>query len=172
MAVAVVTGNSRGLGRALAGRSSPRASRVVIDAGTAESVQGILAGLAAVAAQHGDEAKVEALHGDVKELVKPAQGLGRLDLVVNNAEVLGPSPQPALAAYPLDVLAEMSKAALDHPAQAGRTSRCREGARQERMATAEATLLLDRKVAWGRRGGGQKGFHEPVTAGDDRARPR
>ena len=29
---------------------------------------------------------------------------GSLELLVNNASVLGPSPQPALADYPLDVL--------------------------------------------------------------------
>ena len=31
--------------------------------------------------------------------------MGGLDLLVNNASVLGPSPQPGLADYPIDVLA-------------------------------------------------------------------
>ncbi len=38
-------------------------------------------------------------------LVDAAERLGGADLVVNNASVLGPSPQPPLARYPLDVLA-------------------------------------------------------------------
>jgi NAD(P)-dependent dehydrogenase (short-subunit alcohol dehydrogenase family) len=37
-----------------------------------------------------------------RELVDAAGG--RIDLLVNNASVLGPSPQPALADYPLDEL--------------------------------------------------------------------
>ena len=40
-------------------------------------------------------------------LVATATELGRLDLLVNNASVLGPSPQPALADYPLDVLGDL-----------------------------------------------------------------
>ena len=38
---------------------------------------------------------------------RTAADLGRLDLLVNNASVLGPSPQPALSAYPLDVLEDV-----------------------------------------------------------------
>jgi len=37
-------------------------------------------------------------------LVAAAGDLGGADLVVNNAGILGPSPQPPLAEYPLDVL--------------------------------------------------------------------
>ena len=36
------------------------------------------------------------------ELVAAAQALGGPDLLVNNASLLGPSPQPSLADYPLD----------------------------------------------------------------------
>ena len=52
-----------------------------------------------------------ALPGDVRdaghraELVSAAAQLGGLDLLVNNAGILGPSPQPALTDYPPDVLA-------------------------------------------------------------------
>jgi NAD(P)-dependent dehydrogenase (short-subunit alcohol dehydrogenase family) len=53
---------------------------------------------------------VVTITGDVADedhrsrLVAAAARLGRLDLLVNNASVLGPSPQPALADYPLDEL--------------------------------------------------------------------
>jgi NAD(P)-dependent dehydrogenase (short-subunit alcohol dehydrogenase family) len=39
--------------------------------------------------------------------VDGAEQLGGLDLLVNNASLLGPSPQPALADYPLDVLEQV-----------------------------------------------------------------
>ena len=39
-----------------------------------------------------------------RQLVDAAAALGGLDLLVNNASILGPSPQPELADYPLDVL--------------------------------------------------------------------
>ncbi|MGH3665744.1 MAG: SDR family oxidoreductase, partial [Egibacteraceae bacterium] len=42
-----------------------------------------------------------------RALVAAAGKLGGLDVVVHNASVLGPSPQPALADYPLDTLARV-----------------------------------------------------------------
>src|SRR5205085_5316704 len=56
---------------------------------------------------------VIAIPGDVTDpahrrlLVEAAQKLGPLDLLVNNASILGPSPQPALLEYPLDVLEQV-----------------------------------------------------------------
>jgi NAD(P)-dependent dehydrogenase (short-subunit alcohol dehydrogenase family) len=53
---------------------------------------------------------VNAVAGDVADaghrdaLMAAVAELGGLDLLVNNASVLGPSPQPALAEYPLEVL--------------------------------------------------------------------
>ena len=55
-------------------------------------------------------ATVEALAGDVADPAHRAAiealvaAHGALDLLVNNASVLGPSPQPLLADYPLDAL--------------------------------------------------------------------
>lgn len=54
--------------------------------------------------------RVLAVAGDVadpshrRSLVDAAEGRGGLDLLVNNASALGPSPQPRLADYPLDAL--------------------------------------------------------------------
>ena len=54
---------------------------------------------------------VRAIPGDVTDaahrerLVAAARDLGGIDLLVNNASTLGPSPLPGLADYPLDALA-------------------------------------------------------------------
>jgi NAD(P)-dependent dehydrogenase (short-subunit alcohol dehydrogenase family) len=97
MPVGIVTGASRGLGLALARSLAERGWRLVIDArGAAE--------LERAAAELQRLADVIAVPGDVaddwhrKSLVAAA-GPG-IDLVVNNASLLGPSPQPRLADYP------------------------------------------------------------------------
>ena len=101
--VALITGASRGLGRALAGALADRGWALVIDARGAEALHRAARALARVTT-------VVALPGDVADeghradLVAAVRGLGRLDALVHNASVLGPSPQPALADYPLDVL--------------------------------------------------------------------
>ena len=98
--VAVVTGAGRGLGRALATALSDRGWHVVIDARRADE-------LAAAADEIGNATPVV---GDVtagahrEALVAAAEVFGRIDLLVNNARDLGPTPLPHLAAYPLDGL--------------------------------------------------------------------
>ena len=99
--VAIVTGASRGLGRALANALAVRGWRLVIDARGAEALERARAELAA-------HTTVDALVGDVTDprhraaLVTAAGD--RVDLLVNNASRLGPSPQPPLHRYPLDEL--------------------------------------------------------------------
>src|SRR4051812_19745644 len=106
MNVTIVTGASRGLGRSLARALADRGWGLVLDARGAEA-------LAEVAAELSTRTEVRALPGDVTDpahrraLVAAAAELGGLDALVNNASVLGPSPQPALADYPLDVLREV-----------------------------------------------------------------
>jgi NAD(P)-dependent dehydrogenase (short-subunit alcohol dehydrogenase family) len=103
MPVAIITGASRGLGRALARSLAADGWRLVLDARDPDA-------LAAAAAGIGPRETVRAVAGDVADpghraaLVAAATGLGGVDLLVNNASVLGPSPQPNLADYPLDVL--------------------------------------------------------------------
>ena len=103
--VALITGASRGLGRALARSLAADGWHLVIDARGAPALDEAAAELRSAGA-----ASVEALAGDVaddghrRRLVAAADRLGRLDALVNNASVLGPSPQPGLADYPLDVL--------------------------------------------------------------------
>src|SRR3954463_16129568 len=101
MPTAILTGASRGLGLALARALAERGWRLVIDA----RVSGPLAEAAAELARHTD---VAALAGDIADPEHRAALIAaagdRIDLIVNNASVLGPSPQPALADYPLDAL--------------------------------------------------------------------
>jgi len=104
--VALVTGASRGLGRALARALADRGWRLVIDARGAEELEAAraeLAGQTAVTALAGDVADDE----HRRTLVAAALELGGLDLLVNNASALGPSPQPRLADYPLETLAHV-----------------------------------------------------------------
>ena len=99
--VAIVTGASRGLGLALARELAARGWRLVIDARGAEDLDRARAELAArtdVAALGGDVA--DARH---REALVAAAG-DRVDVLVNNASVLGASPLPPLADYPLDEL--------------------------------------------------------------------
>ncbi len=101
MPLAIITGSSRGLGLALARALAQRRWALVIDArGRAE--------LERAARELGMLTEVVALPGDVADdwhrgaLVEAAGE--HVDLLVNNASMLGPSPQPALGRYPLDVL--------------------------------------------------------------------
>ncbi len=96
MPTAIVTGASRGLGLAFARALAERRWRLVIDARESGPLQAAAEELGAIAIA-GDVA--DAVHREA--LVAAA---GPVDLLVNNASVLGPSPQPHLAEYPLDVL--------------------------------------------------------------------
>jgi NAD(P)-dependent dehydrogenase (short-subunit alcohol dehydrogenase family) len=101
MSTAIITGASRGLGRALATTLAHRGYHLVLDARGAPELQEIAIELEAIT-------HVRALPGDVADdwhrgaLIDAAGE--RVDLLVNNASTLGPSPQPELAAYPLDAL--------------------------------------------------------------------
>jgi NAD(P)-dependent dehydrogenase (short-subunit alcohol dehydrogenase family) len=98
--VAIVTGASKGLGLALARALATRGWRLVLDARGGEA-------LTPVGAELGRHTTVVTITGDVADeehrarLVAEADRLGRLELLVNNASALGPSPQPAVADYPL-----------------------------------------------------------------------
>jgi NAD(P)-dependent dehydrogenase (short-subunit alcohol dehydrogenase family) len=98
MPVAIVTGASRGLGLALVRALDQRGWRVVVDARGEQALAEAVAGLVGVTAVPGDVA--DPAHRDA--LVAAAGD--SIELLVNNASLLGPSPQPALADYPLDEL--------------------------------------------------------------------
>jgi len=75
--------------------------RLVVDARSSDD-------LAAAAGWIGGD--VTALPGDIRDPAHRAalvESAGEVDLLVNNAGILGPSPRPRLAAYPVDVLRDV-----------------------------------------------------------------
>ena len=98
MSVGIVTGASRGLGLALSRALAQRGWRLVLDARDPGPLAAAAAELPGAVALPGDVA--DPRH---REALVEAAGTP-IDLLVNNASLLGPSPQPALAEYPLDVL--------------------------------------------------------------------
>jgi NAD(P)-dependent dehydrogenase (short-subunit alcohol dehydrogenase family) len=104
--VAVVTGASRGLGLALTRALVGEGWLVISDARSASE-------LTAATRDLGGPGRVVAVPGDVSDpehrqrLADLAAESGGLRLLVNNASLLGPSPQPNLADYPLDTLRQV-----------------------------------------------------------------
>lgn len=102
----LITGASRGLGLALARQLAAQGWQLVIDARGANALETARAELA-------QQTRVIAIPGDVTDvqhrraLVEAVQEAGGLDALVNNASILGPSPQPNLLDYPLDVLEQV-----------------------------------------------------------------
>ena len=103
---ALVTGASRGLGLALARGLARDGWALIIDARGEEALETARAELAELT-------KVTAIAGNVmdpehrRELAGAARAAGGLDALVNNASILGPSPQPDLLDYPLGLLEQV-----------------------------------------------------------------
>src|ERR1700690_4426952 len=104
MPVAIVTGASRGFGRALATSLADAGWKLIIDARRPQELEAARADLAS----RGGE--VVAIPGHVESadhraaLIEAARSLGSLDLLVNNAITLGTSPLPSLEAYGIEEL--------------------------------------------------------------------
>src|SRR5262245_194969 len=107
--VALITGASRGLGFALAQALVQHGWTLIVDARGAEALHAARQRLE----QAHPGARIHPYAGDVadpahrEELTLAAQSLGGIDVLVNNASILGPSPQPALLDYPLDILRQV-----------------------------------------------------------------
>ncbi len=100
MPVALITGASRGLGRATARALASRGWSLVADARGEDDLAGALRGFPDVDAIAGDVTNP----GHRADLTAAVQRLGRLDVLVNNASSLGPSPLPPLRRYELGEL--------------------------------------------------------------------
>ncbi|WP_328916794.1 MULTISPECIES: SDR family NAD(P)-dependent oxidoreductase [unclassified Streptomyces] len=108
MPVAIITGASRGLGRALAAGLAERGWDLVLDGRNADALRSAAADL-----ERGAPGRVRAVPGDVTdaghraELVAAALALGEgVDLLVNNASALGAEPLVPLAELPVEGLRE------------------------------------------------------------------
>ena len=103
---ALITGASRGLGLALAHGLAEKGWELIIDGRNKKALEQARLELS-------ETTKVVAIPGDItseahrKKLAKAADELGGLDALINNASFLGPSPQPSLLDYPIDVLEEV-----------------------------------------------------------------
>lgn len=102
--IAIVTGASRGLGLATTRALTQLGWSLIVDARNERELIDATASLGG---------EVVAIPGDItdpghrEKLILAAVGGGGLDLLVNNASMLGPSPQPNLDTYPVDVLREV-----------------------------------------------------------------
>jgi NAD(P)-dependent dehydrogenase (short-subunit alcohol dehydrogenase family) len=94
----IVTGASRGLGLALTRALSERGWQLAVDARGAGALRHAVAGLTGVIPVTGDVADPDHRRRLVEAAGEP------IDLLVNNASALGPSPLPLLAQYPLEEL--------------------------------------------------------------------
>lgn len=113
--VALITGASKGLGFTLASFLAGQGYDLIITARRANELNSAASKLREVGAS------VIALAGDVTDaehrhaLITEASKLGRLDLLVNNASALGPSPMPMLSEIALGDLRDVVEANLIAP---------------------------------------------------------
>ena len=112
MPLAIITGASRGLGRALAGALADRGWALAIDARRADELEAARAELAQIT-------EVIAVAGDIANPVHRAELVSAagesIDLLVNNASTLGISPLPPLASYPIDEFERVYRTNLAAP---------------------------------------------------------
>jgi NAD(P)-dependent dehydrogenase (short-subunit alcohol dehydrogenase family) len=109
--VILITGASRGLGRAVALAFAEIGCRLAICARNEETLQEVVKEVLAKGAP-----EVLAIRADVsaprdaERLVAVAEKhFGRIDVLINNASVLGPSPMPLLLDYPEEDFVEVMK---------------------------------------------------------------
>jgi NAD(P)-dependent dehydrogenase (short-subunit alcohol dehydrogenase family) len=112
---ALITGASKGLGRVIATYLARSGYDVILTARGQSELQAVAHEL------RKEDAYVTAIAGDVtgaahrRRLADAVVEAGGLDILVNNASDLGPSPMPELADYPLDALRNVFEANVVAP---------------------------------------------------------
>jgi NAD(P)-dependent dehydrogenase (short-subunit alcohol dehydrogenase family) len=104
--VALITGASRGLGLVLARELANRGWVLIIDGrgqAALERVRVELSPLTSVFAFAGDVTN----QAHRRAMAVATLGAGGLDVLINNASILGPSPRPQLLDFPLDALEQV-----------------------------------------------------------------
>jgi len=158
---ALITGASRGLGLALARSLAQAGWGLIIDARGAEDLEAARAELASLTL-------VTAIPGDIAseahrvELIRVAEEAGSLDLVVNNASTLGPSPQPGLLDYPVETLEQVYRVNVIAPLALlqGLKDHLKEGAR---LINISSDAAIQPYEGWGGYGS-SKAALEQLTA--------
>lgn len=170
--VALVTGASRGLGRAFTQRLVRGGWHVVIDARDHVRLIEMVDDLAIPHA-------VTAIPGDVADpshralLAEAVAEAGGLDLLVNNASVLGPSPQPGVAEYPLEVLKQVYAVNTFAPLALFQAVLPQLGRRSGRVVNVSSDAAVEAYAGWGGYGSAKAGgHHRRARAGVRRAATR
>ena len=157
MPIAIITGASRGLGEALATGLAGEGWSLVIDARTeadlAAAARGVVERLTA-------RQQLRAIAGDVtdpehrRQLVAAAEEVGGLDLLINNAGTLGPSPLPELTVFPLGGLRDAFEANVVAPlALIQEASELLERSPQPRVINVTSDASVEGYPGWGGYGG-------------------
>lgn len=113
--VAVITGASRGLGEVLARFLAGQGYHLILNARGGAVLDAVVRSLA------GYDVQVKAIAGDIVEpstrraIVQLAKTLGGLDILINNASIIGVSPLVPLADHPLDALEAVYRANVVAP---------------------------------------------------------
>lgn len=155
---AVITGASRGLGLAIARKLAAQGWQLIINARGEVALQAAYAELA-------EMTRVTAVSGDITDrphrdaLAVAARAAGGVDVVINNAGILGPSPQPTLLDYPLDSLTQVFE--VNVIAQLGVLQALRstlnEGAR---LINISSDAAIEAYAGWGGYGASKAAFEQ------------
>jgi len=105
MPIALITGASKGLGRAIGDALAERGWTLIVDARTEAELAEAARGHTTITAVPGDV--TDPNHRQQLATLVNQLGGRRLDLLINNASTLGTSPLPQLADYPLDDLRQV-----------------------------------------------------------------
>ena len=106
--VVLITGASRGLGRALTLAFAKEGARLAICARSADSLMQVKEEAERLGTQVLAVSADMSVPRDVERFVATAEAAyGRIDVLINNASILGPSPMPLLLDYPEEDFAEV-----------------------------------------------------------------